>query len=95
MYGDPFAEQLVLNQENLIRPYKGKPLEAPNIADVLPEVRRLILAGEYKQALDLSLSRAAAEPTKPGTPMSPHPAFDMRIDLPRRHACRISAHHRL
>jgi alpha-L-fucosidase 2 len=87
MYGDPFAEQLVFNQENLIQPYKGKPLEAPNIADVLPEVRRLILAGEYKQALDLSLSRAAAEPTKPGTAnLSPHPAFDMRIDTPGRHA---------
>jgi alpha-L-fucosidase 2 len=87
MYGDPFSEQLVFNQENLIQPYKGKPLEAPNIADVLPEVRRLILAGEYKQALDLSQSRAASGPTKPGTAnLSPHPAFNMRIDTPGRHA---------
>ena len=28
VYGDPFAEQVVLHQENLIQPYKGKPLEA-------------------------------------------------------------------
>jgi alpha-L-fucosidase 2 len=87
MYGDPFAEQLVFNQENLIQPYKGEPLEAPKIAAVLPEVRRLILAGEYKEALDLSLSGAAAGTTKAGTAnLSPHPAFDMRIDTKGRHA---------
>jgi hypothetical protein len=87
VYGDPFAEQIVFNQENLIQPYKGKPLEAPKIAAVLPEVRRLILAGEYKKALDLSISTAEEGPTKPGTAnLSPHPAFDMRIDTPGRHA---------
>jgi alpha-L-fucosidase 2 len=87
VYGDPFVEQILFNQENLIQPYKGKPLEAPKIAAVLPEVRRLILAGEYKKALDLSLSTAEEGPTKPGTAnLSPHPAFDMRIDTPGRHA---------
>jgi alpha-L-fucosidase 2 len=87
VYGDPFAEQIVFNQENLIQPYKGKPLEAPKIAAVLPEVRRLILAGEYKKALDLSISTAEEGPTKPGTAnLSPHPASDMRIDTPGRHA---------
>lgn len=87
VYGDPFAEQVVFNQENLLQPYKGKPLEAPKIAAVLPEVRRLILAGEYKKALDLSLSKAEEGPTKPGTAnLSPHPAFDMRIDTPGRHS---------
>jgi hypothetical protein len=37
---------------------QGKPLEAPQIAYVLPEVRRLMLEGEYKKALDLSLAAA-------------------------------------
>jgi alpha-L-fucosidase 2 len=58
VFGDPFAEQIIFHQENLLRPWRGKALEAPKIAYVLPEVRRLILEGEYKQALDLSLETA-------------------------------------
>jgi alpha-L-fucosidase 2 len=86
VYGDPLAEQVVFHQEHLIQPYKGQPLEAPKIAAVLPEVRKLILAGEYKKALDLSLAQAEAGPTKPGTAnLSPHPAFTMRIDTPGQH----------
>jgi alpha-L-fucosidase 2 len=89
VFGDPFAERIVFNQENLLQPWKGEPLEAPKIASVLPEVRRLILAEEYKKALDLSLSTAEEGPTKPGTAnLSPHPAFDMRIDTPGQHAVR-------
>jgi alpha-L-fucosidase 2 len=87
VYGDPFAEQIVFHQENLLQPYKGEPLQAPKIASVLPEVRRLILAGEYKQALDLSIAKAGEGATKAGTAnLSPHPAFDMRIDTPGQHA---------
>ena len=37
---------------------EGKPLEAPKIAYILPEVRKLMLEGEYKKALDLSLAAA-------------------------------------
>jgi alpha-L-fucosidase 2 len=86
VYGDPFAEQIVFDQENLLQPWKGKPLEAPKIASVLPEVRKLLLEGEYKKALDLSLSTAEQGATKPGTAnLSPHPAFDMHIDTPNRH----------
>lgn len=85
--GDPFKEQIVFNQENLLQPWKGAPLEAPKIASVLPEVRRLMLAGEYKKALNLSLAAAEEGPTKPGTAsLSPHPAFEMHIDTPGQHA---------
>lgn len=89
VFGDPFSEEVVFNQENLLQPWKGKPLEAPQIANVLPEVRRLMLAGEYKKALDLSLAAAAKGETKPGTNnLRPHPAFYMRIDTPGQHAVR-------
>jgi alpha-L-fucosidase 2 len=89
VFGDPFSEQIVFNQENLLQPWKGKPLEAPQIAYVLPEVRRLMLEGEYKKALDLSLAEAEKGDTKPATNnLRPHPAFYMRIDTPGQHAVR-------
>jgi alpha-L-fucosidase 2 len=89
VFGDPFSEQIVFNEENLLQPWKGEPLEAPKIAYVLPEVRKLMLEGEYKKALDLSLAAAEKTETKPGTNnLRPHPAFDMRIDTPGQHAVR-------
>ena len=57
VFGDPFSEQIVFHQENLLQPWRDHPLQAPHIASVLPEVRKLILAGEYRQALELSLVR--------------------------------------
>ena len=91
VFGDPFSEQTVFHQEMLVQPWKtGVPLVAPKIAYVLPEVRRLILAGEYKKALDLSLSAAENQPFPSAKPNSDnlgdHPAFDMRIDTPGQHA---------
>lgn len=91
VFGDPFSEQTFFHQEMLVQPWKtGVPLVAPKIAYVLPEVRRLILAGEYKKALDLSLSAAEKQPFPSAKPNSDnlgdHPAFDMRIDTPGQHA---------
>ena len=91
VFGDPFSEQTIFHQEMLVQPWKtGTPLVAPKIAYVLPEVRRLMLAGEYKQALDLSLSAAEKQPFPSAKPNSDnlrdHPAFDMRIDTPGQHA---------
>lgn len=84
--GDPFSEKIVFEQEKLLQPWKGKPLQAPKIAEVLPEVRRLILAGEYDKALNLSLDAARKTDTKPGTDnLRPHPAFEMRIDTQGSH----------
>lgn len=87
VYGNPFAEQVVFHQERILQPWKSHPMEAPKIASVLPEVRRLMLNGDYKEGLDLSLAAAEKTETKPGTDnLKEHPAFDMRIDAPGRHA---------
>jgi len=87
VYGDPFSEQVVFHQERLVKPWRGKPLEAPKIADVLPEVRKLILQGKYRAGLELSLNAAAGRNTPPGTGNLPeHPAFDMRIQMPEERA---------
>jgi alpha-L-fucosidase 2 len=88
VFGDPFAEQVLFNDESILQPWKtGKPLEAPKIAWVLPQVRKLMLQGKYKEALDLSLeaSEKAGLPQGAGHPQA-HPAFDLRIDTAGRHA---------
>ena len=87
VFGHPFSEQVVFHQERILQPWKAAPLEAPEIASVLPEVRKLILRGEYNKALNLSLTAAENTPTKPRTDnLHPHPAFDMRIVLGEPHA---------
>ncbi len=85
VFGDPFGERIVFQHEKLLRPWKNRPLEAPKIASVLPEVRRLMLAGEYDKGLRLSLDAAEKSDTKPGTGnLGSHSAFEMRIDDPHR-----------
>ncbi|HZD48541.1 MAG TPA: glycoside hydrolase N-terminal domain-containing protein, partial [Silvibacterium sp.] len=87
VFGDPLSEQVVFHQEKLLQPWLDHPLQAPQIASVLPEVRRLILAGEYRKSLELSLKAAEQTDTKPGTDnLKPHPAFDMRIVASAPHA---------
>ena len=87
VYGDPLAEQMIFHQERLLTPWKGDPLEAPKIAAVLPEVRKLILDGQYRKALELSLATANQGETKSETSnLREHPAFDMRLDTLAHHA---------
>lgn len=88
VYGDPFAEQVQFNHEDLVQPWKsGKPIEAPKIAYVLPDVRKLMLQGEYRKALDLSLDAAAKAglPQGTGYPQE-HPAYNLRINTLGQHA---------
>src|SRR5271163_2677409 len=76
VYGNPFAEQIIFHQERLVAPWKDVPLEAPKIASVLPQVRQLILNGEYRKANELALATASEGPTKPETAnLAEHPAL--------------------
>ncbi len=87
VYGDPLSEHVVFHQERLVKAWMGKPLEAPKIADILPEVRKLILQGKYREGLEMSLNAAADAGTPPGVENLPeHPAFDMRIQMPEERA---------
>jgi len=68
--------------ERLIQPWPT-PWEAPKIASVLPEVRRLIFAGQYREALELSLKAATDAGLPPGTMNhSVITPFSMRIAIP-------------
>lgn len=87
--GDPFAEQLMFSRQRLQRPWKdNKPMEAPKIADVLPEVQRLIMAGDSWRAQEVYLDAAYKSNTPPSTSGGPGSAspFTMRIDMRDRHA---------
>ncbi len=80
--GNPLSEQLVFRHERLLIPWK-MPFEAPNIAYILPEVRKLMMEGKYDRALNLSFEAATKAGMPPGT--QNHgliPAFTMKIDQP-------------
>jgi alpha-L-fucosidase 2 len=83
LLGDPWAEQILFRHESLLMPWK-RPLEAPRIADLLPQVRQLIMAGKDREAMKLVFDRMSAGPVKPDT--EPHltvPAFLMQLNLPK------------
>jgi hypothetical protein len=80
--GNPLNELVTFHHEAVIQPWK-RPFEAPKIANVLPQVKRLILAGQYREALELSLHTATEAGMPPGTMNhSEIPPFRMRIALP-------------
>jgi len=81
IYGNPLSELVTFRQEKIQLPWPI-PFEAPKIAHVLPEVRRLMLAGKYREGLKLSLDAAAAAGLPGGTMNHGQiDAFSMKIDL--------------
>ena len=88
MMGDPYSERILFFQEGLLMPWK-RPLEAPDIADIFPQVRQMILDGMNREAIALALQHMNKSPIKQDT--EPHltiPAFLMKLDLPNTGAAR-------
>jgi hypothetical protein len=88
LMGDPYAEQVLFHHESLLMPWK-KPVAAPNVADIFPRVRQLVLEGKHAEAMTLALRRMSEGPIKPDT--HPHltiPAFLMRLESPKGAAAR-------
>jgi hypothetical protein len=82
LMGDPHAEQILFRHESLLMPWK-RPIEAPQVAEIFPQVRQMVLAGRDREAMALALERMNGGPIKQDT--QPHltvPAFLMRLDLP-------------
>ncbi|MGA2557894.1 MAG: glycoside hydrolase N-terminal domain-containing protein, partial [Verrucomicrobiota bacterium] len=68
--------------EGLLMPWK-RPLEAPQVADIFPQVRQMALDGN-REAVSLAVQHMNAGPIKQNT--EPHrtiPAFLMQLDLPK------------
>jgi alpha-L-fucosidase 2 len=83
LMGDPYAEQVLFHHESLLMPWK-RPLEAPKVADIFPQVRQMVLDGRYREAMELAVGRMNESPIKQNT--EPHrtiPAFLMQLDLPK------------
>jgi len=81
--GDPYAEQILFHHESLLLPWH-RPLEAPKVADLFPQIREMVLAGRHSEAMTMAAQRMNEGPVKFNT--EPHltvPAFFMQLDLPK------------
>lgn len=82
LMGNPYSEQILFHHESLLMPWK-RPMEAPNIAGIFPQVRQMILDGKSKEAIALAIQQMNESPVKQDT--EPHltiPAFLMNLSLP-------------
>jgi alpha-L-fucosidase 2 len=77
IFGGPGSEQLQLNEDTL---YAGSPYDPnnPEALKALPEARRLIFEGKYKEAHDLVGAKMMAQPIKQ---MPYEPVGDLRLDF--------------
>ncbi len=83
LMGDPYSEQILFHHENLLLPWK-KPLEAPKVADIFPQVRQMVMEGRHREAIALAIQHMNESDIKQDT--EPHrtiPAFLMQLDFPK------------
>jgi alpha-L-fucosidase 2 len=83
LIGDPYSEQILFHHESLMMPWK-RPIEAPKVADIFPQVRQMILDGKNREAIALAIQHMNESPIRPDT--EPHltiPAFLMKLNLPK------------
>src|SRR6185295_7423094 len=78
IFGGPANEQLQLNEDTL---YAGSPYDPnnPEALKALPEARRLIFEGKYKEAHDLVGAKMMANPIKQ---MPYEPVGDLKLSFP-------------
>jgi alpha-L-fucosidase 2 len=77
IFGSPATEQLQLNEDTL---YAGQPYDPnnPEALKALPEARRLIFEGKYKEAHDLVGAKMMANPIKQ---MPYEPVGDLKLSF--------------
>ena len=81
--GDPFTEQIPFRHEMLFAP-RRRPAEAPNIADILPQVRHMMLDGKIHEAAQLAYQKFHANPIQGGgMGGGGGGGFSMRLDFPK------------
>lgn len=81
VFGQPADEVVVFNHERLYEPLYDSPAPPPIVKHVIPEVRRLALAGQYDQArklFDQAARDAGFQDLRWTDPY--HPAMAMQID---------------
>jgi alpha-L-fucosidase 2 len=86
--GDPYSEQILFHHESLLMPWR-RPLEAPKVADIFPQVRQMVMDGKYQEAIEFAFKEMEKGPIKPNTWGHPTvPAFLMRLDIPKTSSVR-------
>ena len=81
--GDPYSEQILFHHESLLKPWH-RPLEAPKVADIFPQVRQMVMDGKYQEAIEFAFKEMEKGPIKQNTWGHPTiPAFLMRLDFPK------------
>ena len=89
LMGDPYSEQILFHHESLLMPWK-RPMEAPNVAELFPLIREMVLRGRSESVstssgvLAFATQRMNQGPIKQDT--LPHltvPAFLMQLDFPK------------
>jgi alpha-L-fucosidase 2 len=78
----PYSEQISFRHESLFAPRK-RPLEAPKIAAILPQVRQLLMEGKYQQAAKLGYDEWKKTPMPGGMGGFGGMSFTMRLEVPR------------
>jgi alpha-L-fucosidase 2 len=85
--GEPYSEQILFHHESLLMPWK-RPMEAPNVAELFPLIREMVLRGRSQSVsassgvLAFAAQRMNQGPIKQDT--LPHltvPAFLMQLDF--------------
>ncbi len=62
----------------------SRPLEAPKVAGIFPQVRQMVLDGKYQEAIEFAFKEMGKGPIKPNTWGHPTiPAFFMSLDFPK------------
>jgi hypothetical protein len=79
-------ERIICTHEELfLRAWDRHKIAMPNIANLLPEVRRLSDLGQFQAAAEMASTEARKQLTQMGAPqvwpVSPHPAFDLNVKL--------------
>ncbi len=81
LVGDPFTESIPFSHESLFTPRK-KSLEAPKIANVLPQVRQLMLEGKYQEAVNIALKEWQKNPIS-RSGMGGGSKFSIQLEFPK------------
>jgi hypothetical protein len=80
--GAPYAEQLQFRHERLMLPWR-RPFEAPDVAAELPGIRKLLLAGKYREGVNHAFEALTAAGLAVNTKAHPTiPAFSMKVEMP-------------
>ena len=80
--GDPYGEQIQFRHEMLYVPHR-RPFEAPNVAEILPQVRQMLLDGNYHDAAQLAYQKWHASPADAGgAGFGGGAGYSMRLEFP-------------